>query len=251
MPVRSLGGLDFDTVGVVRADFVQCNDVGGHQSQQHQRNRDHMKAEKTVEGGVADHIIATDQQRQVGADERDRGEQIDDHLRAPVAHLAPGKQVAHEGLGHQAQEDRATEEPDQLARLAVAAVEQTPEHMQVNDDEEGRSAGRVHIAHQPSPGHIAHDVLDRAEGQRRVGLVVHRQENTGHDLDHQYQRRQAAKYVPEVEVLRRVVVAKMVVVELAQRKPVVDPVQQLLCRRRVGGNLFHLSHDVLRYWVSS
>ena len=33
-------------------------------------------------------------------------EQVDDHLRAPVRHLAPGQQVADEGLGHQAQVDQ-------------------------------------------------------------------------------------------------------------------------------------------------
>ena len=42
---------------------------------------------------------------------------------------------------------------------------------------------------------------------RRVGLVVHRQEDAGDDLDHQHQQRQRAEEVPEVEVLRRVVLA--------------------------------------------
>jgi len=39
------------------------------------------------------HVIAADPEREVRTDER-RAEQVDDDLRAPVGHLAPGKQVA-------------------------------------------------------------------------------------------------------------------------------------------------------------
>jgi hypothetical protein len=60
-----------------------------------------VEAEEAVQRGVAHHVVAADQQRQVGADEGHGGEQVHDHLRAPVGHLAPGQQVAHEGLGHQ------------------------------------------------------------------------------------------------------------------------------------------------------
>ena len=38
-----------------------------------------------------------------------------------------------------------------------------------------------------------------------VGLVVHREEDAGDDLDHQHEQRERAEEVPEVEVLRRVV----------------------------------------------
>ena len=80
-----------------------------------------------------------------------RREQVDDHLRAPVGHLAPRQQVAEERLAHQRQVDQAAEDPEQLARLAVAAVHQPAEHVQVDDDEEHRRAGRVHVADQPAP----------------------------------------------------------------------------------------------------
>ena len=70
-----------------------------------------------------------------------------------------------------------------------------------------RRAGGVHVADEPAPRHVAHDVLDRRERRGRVGLVVHRQEDAGDDLDHQHQQRQRAEEVPEVEVLRRVVLA--------------------------------------------
>jgi hypothetical protein len=43
----------------------------------------------------------------------------------------------------------------------------------------------------------------------RVGLVVHREEDAGDDLDHQHQHRERAEEVPEVEVLRRVVLRQV------------------------------------------
>jgi hypothetical protein len=162
-----------------------------------------------------------------------RAEQVDDHLGAPVRHLAPWQQVAEEGFGHQAQEDREAEQPDQFARLAVRAVQQAARHVQVDDDEEGRRAGRVHVAHQPAPRHFAHDVFDRTEGQVGVRLVVHGQEDAGDDLQHQDQHRQRAEDVPEVEVLRGVVLAPLVVPQLGQREAVVDPGQGLVAGRRV------------------
>ncbi|MNT48393.1 hypothetical protein D3C72_1851740 [compost metagenome] len=62
--------------------------------------------------------------------------------------------------------------------------------MQIHHHKEGRSARGVHVADQPAPGHIAHDVLDRSERQVGVGLVVHDQEDPGHDLDHQHDQGQ-------------------------------------------------------------
>jgi hypothetical protein len=183
----------------------------------------------TVQRGVADHVVATDQQRQVRPDHRDCREQVDDHLRAPVAHLAPGQQVAEERLAHQAQEDQAAEDPDQLARLAVAAVQQPAEHVQVDDDEECAGAGAVHVADEPAPLHVAHDVLDRLEREARVGLVVHRQEDAGDDLDRQHHDRQAAEDVPGVEVLRRVVLGHVLLVFGHHgRHPRVEPAGQPL-----------------------
>ena len=196
-----------------------------------------MEREETVQRCVADHVVAADPDREVGADERDRREQVDDHLRAPVRHLAPGQQVAHERLGHQAQEDQAAEDPDQLARLAVRAVEQSAEHVQVDDDEERRRASGVHVANQPAPRHVAHDVLDRRERLRGVGLVVHDEHDAGDDLDDQHQHRQRAEEVPEVEVLRRVVLGQVLLPELRQREAGIDPAQQTC-----GFDCFFLRH---------
>ena len=48
---------------------MMCAD---HQTQQHQRHRDHVEAEEAVQRRITHHIVAADQQRQIRADERDR-----------------------------------------------------------------------------------------------------------------------------------------------------------------------------------
>ena len=212
--------------GLFEPDLVQREDVRDDQEYQRQRQRDHVQREEPVEGHVRDVVVAADPLDERVADPRDRAEQRDDHLRAPVGHVAPGQQVAEERLGHQAQVDQEAEDPQQLARLLVRPVQQRAEHVQIDDDEERRGAGRVQVADQPAPLDVAHDVLDRAErvGGRR--LVVHGQEDAGHDLEDQHHERERAEVVPEVEVLGRVVLRRVLLPHLGHREAVVDPLPQ-------------------------
>ena len=71
---RRVGALDLDTVGVVRADLMQRNDVRRDQADQHQRHGNHVKREEAVQRGVANHVVAANQQCQIGADERNGGQ---------------------------------------------------------------------------------------------------------------------------------------------------------------------------------
>ena len=197
--------------------------------QQQQQNAEEAKKRLAHLHGL-EHPVAADQQRQVRTDEGHGGEQVDDHLGAPERHLAPGQQVAHEGLGHQRQEDQRAEDPDELAGLAVGTVEQAAEHVQIHHDEERRGAGGVHVADQPAARHVTHDVFDRSEGHRDAGgvqggirLVVHHQEDAGDDLDHQHQQGQRAEEIPEVEVLRCVVLGNLFLHHFSQREPSVHP----------------------------
>ena len=50
--------------------------------------------------------------------------------------------------------------------------------------------------------HVAHDVLDAVEGEAGVGDVVHRQDQSRHDLDDQTYREDATKGPPVIQVLR-------------------------------------------------
>ena len=205
-----------------------------------------MEAEEAVQGSVAHHKVATDQQSQVRTDEGNGGKQVHDHLSAPVRHLAPRQQVAHEGFSHQTQENGAAKDPDQLTRLAVRTVDQATEHVQVHHNEESRGPRGVHVTNQPAPGHITHDVLHRCESQIRIRLVVHDQEDTGDDLDHQHQQCQRTKDVPEVEILRSVVLRHMHTVGIEScGEPVLKPIRQLGRRRSVGGDFLEFSHVVL------
>ena len=233
-------GLDLDAVGVVGTHFVQRDDVRHGQTQQDQRDGNDVEREEAVQRCVAHHVVAADPDGEILTDDRDGGEQVDDHLGAPVRHLAPGEQVAEEGLGHQRHEDHAAEQPDQLARLAVRTVQQATEHVQVHHDEERRGAGGVHVAHQPAPGNIPHDVLDRGERLLGIRLVVHDQEDAGDDLDDQHQHGQRAKDVPEVEVLGRVVLSDVALPEDGGREAVVYPPEE---PRRV--DLFLCCHEAI------
>ncbi|ABA47629.1 hypothetical protein BURPS1710b_3675 [Burkholderia pseudomallei 1710b] len=225
--------LDLDAVRVVRPHFVQRDQVRDDEQQQHERNRDHVEREEAVQRDVGHDVVAANPQRQVRADERNRREQVHDHLRAPERHLAPRQQVAEERLGHQAQEDRAAEDPHEFARLAVRAVQEAAEHVQVDDDEEHRRARRVQVADQPAPRHLAHDVLDRRERERRIGLVVHRQEDARDDLVDEHEQRERPEEIPHVEILRRVILGKMLLPRGSEGKAPVDPAEQACC-----GDLF-------------
>ena len=191
-----------------------------------QRHRRHVQREEAVQGRVTDGVVAANPQRQAVADQRDGAEQRDDDLRAPVGHLSPGKQVAHEGLGHQQHVDDHAEQPHQLARALAGAVDDAAEDVQVHHHEEHRRAGGVQVADQPPPVHVAHDVFDRRERHVFRRLVIHRQEDAGDDLQHQHGQRQRAEEVPEVEILGRVVLPDVVVPPIEDGETFVDPARQ-------------------------
>ena len=243
--------LDLDPVGVVRAHLVQGDQVGDHQEHQHQRERDHVQREEAVEGDVRDEEVTADPLGQVRADQRQRAEQRHDHLRAPVGHVAPGEQVAEERHAHHHQVDDHAEDPQQLARLAVGAVEHGAEHVQVDDDEERRGAGRMQVTDQPAPLDVAHDVLDGAECLGCRGLVAHRQEDAGDDLDHQREQRQGTEQVPQVEVFRGVVLAPLLVPKLGQGETIIHPAEERLHpATAVGGRRRVVGHHAALAWSS-
>ena len=185
---RRVGAFDFHTIGIVGTHIVQGQQMSSHQAQQHQWHSNHVEAEEAVQRGVSHHIVTPDQQCQIRTDKRNGSKQVHDHLGTPVAHLTPGQQISHESLSHQTQENCTAKNPNQLAGLAIAAINQPAEHVQVNHDEEGGGTGGVHIPHQPAPRHITHDVFDGTKSQRCIRLVMHREENTGHDLKHKHQQ---------------------------------------------------------------
>ena len=147
MPVFADIVFDFNAIRIVRTNFVQRYQVSGNQTQQNQWNRNYVEREEAVQRCIRHHIVTTNPQRQIRTNKRDRTKQVNNHLCPPVRHLAPRQQVTEKRLRHQAQENRKTKQPDQFPWFAIGAVHQCTSHVQVNNDEECRSTGRMHIAH--------------------------------------------------------------------------------------------------------
>src|SRR5690606_3096555 len=208
-------------------DDRQCHDVQGKEA---------------VEGGTGDQVVTTHPHQQVFADDGNCPHQRHDHVGTPVGHLAPGQYVAHEALDDQHQVDGHAEYPDQLTWLLVGTVHQPAEHVQVDDDEEGRGPGGVQIAQQPAPFHVAHDVLDRGEGAFGAVGVVHGQPDTGQQLHDQNDQGQNTKEIPEVEVLGSVVLAHVPFPRGDDRQTVVGPVSQAGQRGNDPATLFRCAH---------
>src|SRR5450830_927561 len=219
--------LDVHTIGVVRTHFVQRQDVQHHQTENHDRQGHHVQGEEAVQGDARDQVVTTNPLGQVVADHRDRAEQRDDHLGAPVRHLAPRQQVAHEGLSHQRQVDQHAEHPHQLTRLLVRTVEQTTEHMQVDHDEERRGAGGVQQAQDRAVLDVTHDVFDGSKRLLRRRGVAHGQPDAGNDLIDQHQQCQGAEEVEEVEVFWCVILAEMVFPHFGGGEARIDPIHEL------------------------
>ncbi len=176
---------------------VQHHHAGNYERQQV------VQREEAVQGRIADGIAAPQQGHDALAEIGNRREQIGDDGSAPETHLAPGQRVAQEAGRHHQEIDDDAENPEDFARLLVRPVIQAAEHVDVNGKEEHRRAAGVHIAHQPAVIHVAHDQLDRLEGQVGVRREVHRQDHAGQDLQTEHQRKDGAEGPPVVQIARR------------------------------------------------
>gem|GEM_PF-5720181 len=148
-------------------------------------------------------------------------------LGPPEAHLAPGQHVAHEGRGHHQQEDDHAQQPHHFARGLVRSVEEAAEDVDVDHDEEGRSAVGVRIAHHPAPVHVADGLLDGVERHLRIGREVHGHDDAGDDLQAEAERGEETEVPEIVEVARnRITAADSVVDEARQGQPLIHPLHE-------------------------
>jgi len=204
---------------------MQHDDAGDHEGQQV------MQGEEAVQRRVVDGEAAEQQLLDPLADQRDGGEEAGDDGRAPEGHLAPGKHVAHEAGRHHQQVDDAAEDPQELARRLVGTVVEPAHDVDVDGDEEERGAVRMQVAQQPARIHVAHDLLDRDEGEPGIGGVVHGEHDAGQDLRHQHDREDAAEGVGVVQVPRHRIGDEGIVHETRQRHARVDPAAEAALRR--------------------
>ncbi|MPL88445.1 hypothetical protein SDC9_34468 [bioreactor metagenome] len=196
------GATHFDARRVVVAGGVEGPDMDDHQPGDDE-GQQVVQREEAVQRRVVDGRPAQQPGLDRRPDARDRAEEAGDDGGAPERHLAPGQHVAHEGGAHHQQVDDHADDPRHFARGLVRAVVEAAEDVDVDGEEEQRGAVRVHVADRIAAVHVAHDVLDRGEGQRDVGGVVHHQHHAGADLQHQAEGEHDAPDPPPVQVLRR------------------------------------------------
>ena len=224
--IRTLVLLDIHPVRIVGTHLVQGQQVQDHQGQQDDGQGHHVQREEAIKGNARDQVIAANPGDDIFTKHRNRPKQRDDYLGTPVGHLAPGQHVAYEGLCHEHHKNHHAKQPDQLTGLLVGSIQQGTEHVQVDHDEEGRGSGGVHIAQHPAEIDIAHDVLDRGEGTLLTRVKTHGQPDTGQQLVDQHQQGENAKVVPEVKILRRVVLGHVGVPRAHDGQTLINPVPQ-------------------------
>ncbi len=103
--------------------------------------------------------------------------------------------------------------------------------MDVGDDEEEAGAVGMQVAEQPALVDVAHDVLDRLEGQGVRRHVMHRQDDSGDDLDSEGDPGQDSEIPEIIEVARhRIAAADRSVDQARKWKPLVDPAHEAALR---------------------
>ena len=197
--LRTLG---FDPKRVVRTRDVQRGDMQEDHAENHE-GQQIMQAEEAVERRVIHAEAAPEQFHDEITHNREGAEQVRDDGGAPEGHLTPGQHIAHKGGRHHQQEDHDPQHPQQFTRRLVRTVIHAAEDVDIDHNEEHAGAVHVNIADQPAKIHIAHDAFDTVEGKARMRGVMHRQEDTRRDHDHQRDHGQRAEIPEIIEILRR------------------------------------------------
>ena len=138
-----------------------------------------MQGKKPIQRNTGDQVVSSDPRHDIFTHNRNGTKQGNNHLGAPVGHLAPGQNVAHKSLSHEHDKNQHAENPDQFSGLLVRAIHQRSHHVQVNHYEKRRGTGGMHIPKHPPVIDVAHDVLHRGESLFCGGGVVHGEPNTG------------------------------------------------------------------------
>ena len=222
----SFSFLTSTPVGLRRSRDVQRPDLQDGDARDHERQQV-VEREEAGQRGLVGGIAAEDEYAQRLADHRNGREEAGDDLRAPVAHLAPRQDVAHEGGRHHQQVDDEAEQPHHLARRLVGTVIKAAEDVDVDDREEEARAVLVNVAQHPARRHVAHDSLDAVEGGAGEAVIMHRQHDAGDDLDHQREPREDPEIPEIIEVARhRITAADGAVDEARHRQTLVHPLHE-------------------------
>ncbi len=225
--------LNFNTCRVVVSRYVQGPDVQDHYASNHKWQQI-VQREEALKRLVADRRSAHQPALNALTNQRDRSEQVDDHVRAVQRHLSPWQHVAEEGRRHHQEIDHTSQQPQHFARRFIRPVIEAPEHVDIDSEEEHRRADHVNIPDQPAIRHIAHNPLNRAKGLVDVSRVVHGQNDAGNDLDDQTDGENSAECVPVVQVLGGRKIDKAVMRQPDNRQAAIQPLGEA-CLWLVGG----------------
>ncbi len=163
-----------------------------------------------------------------------------------IGHLAPRQHIAEEGGGHHQKVDDTAKDPQHFAWRLVGAVIEPAEHVNIDGKEEHRRAIGVNVAEQPAIRHIAHDTLNRRKRAVDTGLIVHGQDDTGQNLNHETDGKDAAESVPVVQILRGREIDRRVLGKPDQRQTRIKPFREGIGRRVGGFVSTHLRYPSLK-----
>ena len=157
-----------------------------------EREDQHVQDEEARDDRRAGEVAAEEEEREVGADERDREH---DRVRDPDTRARDevvGQRVAEEAVHDREDQQREPDRPVELARLAEGAGEEDARHVHDDRADEDVAGPVVHLAHQQSAAHREGEVDRRVEGlgdllavERQVGAVVDTSAELGHEVERQ------------------------------------------------------------------
>ena len=160
---------------------------------------------------VARELAAEQEERHVGADDRDRLHEAVRDPQAGAGQQVVGQRVAGEALEDAEQEQQGADHPVELARLAERAGEEDAQHVDDHRGDEDHRGPVVHLPHQQAAADVEGDVQRRGVGlghryaaQLGVGALVdrlghardepERQEDAGQQQDDEAPQRDLAEH---------------------------------------------------------
>ena len=238
-------------LGVLLAEHDE--QVRGDQRQQDAGNQQHVDDVHPRHDVVTGERPAEQEERQVGADDRDALQDALEDPQAGAGQLVVGQRVTEKSLDEPQREQRDPDQPVDLAGLAVGAGEEHPQHVDRERGHEQVGGPVVDLPHQQPAADIEADVqrrlvrlADREAVELGVRAVVdhvgrrrdeeERQEGPGQQQDDERPQRDLAEH-------ERPVVGKHLPHEHAEPARPVEPVVEPPAGAAQGlGNLEVLAH---------
>ena len=198
---RVLLGFRRNPNWIVLPRVVQRPNVQSYKPSNHEWQQE-VQRKEAVQRRIINRISTKKPLLKALADDRNSAKEASNHCRAPKRHLAPRQCVTEETCCHHHKIDKATDNPQKLARRLVGAVIKPPEHVHINGKEEHRRANGMHWLQEPTKWHIAFNTLHGIKGMIDMRDIMHRKDNAGDDLADKAKRQDAAKCPPVIQITR-------------------------------------------------